>query len=285
MAQCKMCGRKGLLLSVSADGLCRSCAPIVVMDVQQRGRIIKDSMKLIEESKNTKTRVSRCDLLIQHAQALSEYERKGIPLNPSPSQLLSQYTAIRAQLAGEEKKDVETASNACCPHCNVNLDPVPKRKTKCPSCRKDIYVRTDPGNGKVHVTMEDAFSLDIVKRSQIEKKYQEAKKRASKNQSIRTTVWGLLNSGEQARLLFMLGENYFPLLQESMKESLRGAMQSGIITHVKILSSRDDRTCEKCKSQHGMVFTIKEALEKMPLPVKCDNGEMCRCVYTYHRIK
>ncbi|MDP2718538.1 MAG: hypothetical protein Q8P44_01700, partial [Dehalococcoidia bacterium] len=62
-------------------------------------------MKLIEESKNTKTRVSRCDLLIQHAQALLEYERKGIPLNPSPSQLLSQYTAIRAQLADEEKND------------------------------------------------------------------------------------------------------------------------------------------------------------------------------------
>jgi len=187
-------------------------------------------------------------------------------------------------LFGKAKKDIKTASGACCPHCSVNLDPAPKRKTKCPSCGNDIYIRTDPISKKqLLLKGEDAFSLDIVKSSQIEKKYQEAKKKASKNQSIRTTVWGLLNSREQARLLFMLGENYFPLLQESMKESLRGEMQSGVMTHVKILSGRDDRTCEKCKSQDGMVFTIKEAIEKMPLLVKCDNGEMCRCVYLYER--
>lgn len=47
MAQCKMCGRKGFFLSVSANGLCKSCEPIVVMDVQQRGRIINDCMKLV----------------------------------------------------------------------------------------------------------------------------------------------------------------------------------------------------------------------------------------------
>lgn len=103
MAQCKMCGQKSLFLSVSENGLCKPCDSIVVMDIQQRGRIIQDCMRLINKSKNMKTRLSRCDLLIEHAQALLEYEHKGIPtVNPSPSQLLSEYTAIRTQMDREE---------------------------------------------------------------------------------------------------------------------------------------------------------------------------------------
>jgi len=102
MAQCKMCGQKGLLLSVSANGLCKSCEPIVVMDVQQRGRIMQDCMKLVAESKNMETRLSRCDLLVEHAQFLLEYEHKGIPtISPLPSELLTEYNAMRDQIVLE----------------------------------------------------------------------------------------------------------------------------------------------------------------------------------------
>lgn len=126
MAQCKMCGQKGFFLSVSANGLCKSCEPIVVMDVQQRGRIINDCMKLVSESKNMKTRLSRCDLLIEHAQALLEYEHKGIStVSPSPSQLLSEYTAMRDQIVlegvtAEVEKALAKAEIAATPPTSIN---------------------------------------------------------------------------------------------------------------------------------------------------------------------
>jgi len=86
MAQCKMCGRKGFFLSVSKDGLCKSCESIVVMDIQQRGRIINDCIKLVNESKNMNTQLSRYDLLKEHVQALLEYEHKRIPTISPPLQ-------------------------------------------------------------------------------------------------------------------------------------------------------------------------------------------------------
>jgi len=102
MAQCKMCGQKGFFLSVSEDGLCKSCESIVVMDIQQRVRIINDCIKLVNESKNMSTQLSRYDLLREHAQALLEYEHKGIPtVSPSPSQFLSEYTTNRDQIVLE----------------------------------------------------------------------------------------------------------------------------------------------------------------------------------------
>jgi len=121
-----MCGRKGFFLSVSANGLCNSCEPIVVMDVQQRGRIVNDCMKLVAESKNMKTRLSRCDLLIEHAQALLEYEHKGIStVSPSPSQLLTEYTAMRDQIVlegvtAEVEKALAKAEIAATPRTSIN---------------------------------------------------------------------------------------------------------------------------------------------------------------------
>jgi predicted RNA-binding Zn-ribbon protein involved in translation (DUF1610 family) len=209
-------------------------------------------------------------------------------------------------LFGKAKKDTQCTSNAVCPHCNAILDPIPKRKTKCPSCGKDIYVRTDPFNKQktYYLKHEDALLLNVIRDLQIsEKAFTEAKNKAPKGRSLGDIVWGLIGQQKleaarkndwqgvsfitwrQARYLYEAGREYFHIQQEAIKEELQGASANGVITHVKILSSRDDRTCEKCKSQDGMVFTIEEALEKMPLPVKCDNGEMCRCKYTYDRMK
>lgn len=126
MGQCKMCGRKGFFLAVSVNGLCNACERIVVMDVQQRRRIIDDCMKLVAESKNMKTRLSRCDLLVEHAQALLEYEHKGIPTtSPSPSQVLTEYTAMRDQIvlegvAAEVEKVLAKAEIAATPRTSIN---------------------------------------------------------------------------------------------------------------------------------------------------------------------
>ncbi|MGD0780533.1 MAG: hypothetical protein ABR954_07145 [Dehalococcoidales bacterium] len=208
-------------------------------------------------------------------------------------------------LFGKAKKDIQTASNACCPYCSVNLDPVPQRKTKCLSCGKDIYVRSDPFNKQktYYLKKDDALLLNVIRDLGIsEKAFTEAKNKAVKGQSLGDIIWGLIGQQKQeaarrgdwqttsnitlrqARYLYEVKRGYFPILQAAMKESLQGELAQGFTTHVTISSARDNRTCEKCKSQDGMVFTIKEAMEKMPIPVKCDNGEgWCRCVYTYER--
>jgi len=126
MAQCKRCGRKGFFLSVSENGLCESCESIVVMDIQQRGRIINDCIKLVNESKNMSTQLARYDLLREHTQVLLEYEHRGIPtISPSPSQFLSEYTTKRDQIVlegvtAEVEKALARAEIATTPRTSIN---------------------------------------------------------------------------------------------------------------------------------------------------------------------
>lgn len=106
MAECKLCGKKGIFLSLSNNGLCKGCDPIVVLEVTQKARIIQDCLRIIDESKKMETRLSRCDLLLDHAKQLLKYEIKEIDtFDPSPSQLLKEYTPMRDQIVVEGVDD------------------------------------------------------------------------------------------------------------------------------------------------------------------------------------
>ena len=35
-------------------------------------------------------------------------------------------------------------ANRTCPYCDAGLDPLPRAKKRCPSCRESIYVRSGP---------------------------------------------------------------------------------------------------------------------------------------------
>ena len=103
MGKCKYCGRKGIFLSVDSNGLCGKCSPILVSDIAQRGRIMDDCCKLAREGKTFSTRLSRCDLLLEHAEVLYQYESKGIPtISPQPSRIISDYRPYREALILEE---------------------------------------------------------------------------------------------------------------------------------------------------------------------------------------
>lgn len=113
MGQCKFCGRKGFFLSVDSNGLCGNCSPSVVLDITQRTRIMSDSLKLAREGKTFSTRISRCDLLLEHAEHLLEYERKGIPtLTPLPSELIEEFKRYRGELVLEEAMQVAEKAKA-----------------------------------------------------------------------------------------------------------------------------------------------------------------------------
>lgn len=96
MAHCKCCVHG---FPVNPDGLCEICAPIVQLDVSQSIRIIKDSLKLVNTSKKLDIQLSRCDVLLDHARALYQYEVLGIPsINPAPSYFLEVYKNKKDEL-------------------------------------------------------------------------------------------------------------------------------------------------------------------------------------------
>lgn len=127
MAQCKLCGRSGLFLKVTTNGLCNNCEPGVVVEVNSRFRVIKESMELAETGKTLDTRLSRCELVIEHAQALMKYERLGIKTtNPPPSVIASTYQAKRKEimiqgLLDEARKTMGKVEVVTSPKSKINL--------------------------------------------------------------------------------------------------------------------------------------------------------------------
>jgi len=84
MAQCKWCGKSGFLFSVNKNGICPNCENFINIDIQNRIRILFDSLKLVKDTKNIDTFISRLDLIIQHSKELMKYEEKGIPTTDRP---------------------------------------------------------------------------------------------------------------------------------------------------------------------------------------------------------
>jgi len=91
---------------------------------------------------------------------------------------------------------------------------------------------------------------------------------------------------QMARFLADYNEEFFFFLQESAKMNLYSFKQlekeTGLKYKVNIMAAVGSKnsSCSKCTMQNGKSYTIDEAIEKMPIPVKdCENG-FCRCLYT-----
>lgn len=103
MAQCKWCKKKGFFRSVDSNGLCTTCAPGILFDIQQRFRIVNDCMRLAQDGKTFKTRYSRCNLLLEHAEQLLKYEKQGIgTISPAPSAILDEFGILKKKIVSEE---------------------------------------------------------------------------------------------------------------------------------------------------------------------------------------
>ena len=209
--------------------------------------------------------------------------------------------------------------NTKCPYCDAELNPVPQRKKKCPSCGQYIYVKTRPSDRlRVLATEEGARQIEaewnriedeqhlksLPGRYGIgEKELEDVGEQLSKKFgfSAKTTdiIWAILNQRaidlmkhgdwgnlaslyfEQALFLhFEEGKECFHILQESKRCQLRDYQYSGIVKKVEIVGAGDS-SCAKCQALRGKVFTVTEALESMPIPTEnCENAYgYCRCVY------
>jgi len=207
-----------------------------------------------------------------------------------------------------------------CPYCTTTLEQKPQRKKKCPHCKKHIYVKTLPSTReKVLVTESEAAEIelqwqqinfsnkwksDLEQYGISEKAYiarkAEFSKQFEKNVSDRDVIWSFFNElvsktknlhelkmlyYQMAIFLNEIGKDFFQLLRKARKLELLYFKEQGVVQKVQILTAGDN-SCKFCQKLEKKVFTIEEALEKMPLPCKeCtfkiydENRGFCRCLY------
>ena len=102
MPKCKWCGEKGFFLSLSNNGLCKSCDFMIVTDFKARERVMVESTRLINSSKNPQTRLTRINVMREHLTALLKYEEKDITTTvPSPSELLKKLDEMEETISKE----------------------------------------------------------------------------------------------------------------------------------------------------------------------------------------
>lgn len=102
--------------------------------------------------------------------------------------------------------------------------------------------------------------------------------------------WGTLSRLllEKARYLCSTGGDFYPVQKEALTCQLRDLKARGV-ARVRIVSGRDGLVCERCAEHAGEILDIDEAIERGPLPVRCDpatrrvrqkeDAGWCRCFY------
>ena len=220
------------------------------------------------------------------------------------------------KLALKPKQEPNAEPDSLCPNCNKKLEKKPGKKAKCPSCGKFIYVRTSPktqqkilttesGAKKIDQEWEKIYSakrwLGMLKSYGVDEK-DLSKYKEKEGGSDRDAIWSIFNElieryakkndlqnlkmvyYQMALFLNEEGKDFFKIRQQSSIMELKQFQKEGFVKKVKILAS--DESCEACKKLKNKIFTINEALEKLPIPcAECthimDNGKrgFCRCLY------
>ena len=151
MGECKYCGRNGWLLPISPLGVCYNCHPMVLMEVSQKSRIIIESEKIIQKSKNLDVQLSRCDLIVEYANALIKYEKCNIEtVKPRPSELVSKYTNEKEYII---LKGLQT---------RVIDDNQKVRVSQSPKSKINIYTKTLLKIMEYKGRMKNPSKLDVI---------------------------------------------------------------------------------------------------------------------------
>lgn len=213
------------------------------------------------------------------------------------------------RMFSKQNNNTEKESEAVCPYCKKVLKQKPQRKKKCPFCNNDIYIMSKQKIfSSILLNKEDAIAIDWLKNLEnfgikdndfINKRRELSKKFGEEAKSV-DVIWGLFNElilktknlhslkmiyYEMALFLNKEGKDCFLVLQQSAEMELMKFKQDGFIKKVRILTAGED-SCEACRQLENKVFTIEEALEKMPIPCKeCthklhdEKRGFCRCCY------
>ncbi|MFH1726650.1 MAG: hypothetical protein ABII00_18725 [Elusimicrobiota bacterium] len=127
MADCKICGCKGWLALLDDQGLCRYCAKLAALDIEQRSRIVKEFKIKADTTLNPASKIQSMDLMASNLEALSDYERKGVATpGSSPQRELSKTRAeldalLLKTLRSELDQLIVSAKTAESPEAKLKL--------------------------------------------------------------------------------------------------------------------------------------------------------------------
>lgn len=187
-----------------------------------------------------------------------------------------------------------------CPYCSVVLIKIPTRKSKCPHCHKDIYVRNKQTLFPHQILTEhQADAVDLIKNFEFLGLNDESFKREQellsakfgKPADIPDTIWSIYNGlldtlsrtndfSQMAIIYFQMashlvneGKDGQRFVVEANKMTLRDYSRMNAIDF-EIESSIN--CCEACEKQGGSIHKLtSELLTKPPLP-----PYGCTCVFT-----
>ncbi|MDH4208892.1 MAG: hypothetical protein OEV76_08455 [Anaerolineae bacterium] len=193
-----------------------------------------------------------------------------------------------------------------CPYCNQTLDKTPKRKTKCPHCGNDIYVRSLPSGDHQKALLTEQGAKEVEKeweRVQFKKKWMQSlegyglseqdfdrqgetlRERFRQEPGDGDVIWSMFNEAlhramkgsdsqqlkmlyfDMALFLYEEGRAFFDILQQSRKMELTGFKEAGWAEKVFVITA-GDASCEVCQKLAGKVFKLDQALDEMPIPNK-----------------
>ncbi len=202
------------------------------------------------------------------------------------------------EIESEESNDLKITEadnqpEALCPYCKNLLIKFPSRKTKCPKCKKSVFVRRlNDSKFKTLITEEHAKKIEIEREKEdleyrgfhnlenfgvtkeefIKRKYEHYLKYGIENNN-NDVVWSIFNElliknatdvdklqtiyYSMAVLLQQEGKDNFKLLQLSAKARLDSFQPCEFELKVKILGCSD--SCEACNKLNGKIISIEEA--------------------------
>jgi DNA-directed RNA polymerase subunit RPC12/RpoP len=195
-----------------------------------------------------------------------------------------------------------------CPHCHTALERQPRRKTRCPRCGSDIYVRANPEIFDAPLLKEgDAYTVDFLR--ELDGYGPSPAKFAATREELRIkngteplpceVVWLMARRAaeqatdlQDAKLIYYkmalflnrMGRDARPALEKSARAELLLYKQEGIKS-VEVSACIGD-SCPSCRELNGKRFTVEEALSTMPIPCRACSFELydehhgfCRCCY------
>lgn len=210
--------------------------------------------------------------------------------------------------------EAENQPEALCPYCKNSLIKFPSRKTKCPNCKKSIFVRRlNDSKFKTLITEEHAQKIEIEREKEelkyrgfhnlenfgvtkeefTKRKYEHYLKHGIENNN-NDVIWSIFNElliknandvdklqmiyYTMAVVLHQEGKDNFKLLQLSAKARLDSFQSSDLELKVEIIGCSD--SCEACKKLNGKIISMEEAY-LLPVPCRECNHRIgfCRCFY------
>ncbi len=238
------------------------------------------------------------------------FSKKNIEIKEIESQKNNDFKKINI----ESKKEHELI----CPNCKNTLRKFPLRKTKCPYCKKNIFIRKlEDSKEKTLVTEKQAQEIDLEREKEYLKykgfhnleSYGVTKDEFLKRKEEHYLKFGIENNNDDvvwsffnelliknandvnklrmiyytmAMLLHQEGKDNFELLQLSAKATLDNLQlrnqSSDLVFNFEIMGCRD--SCENCKKMNGKIISKEEAY-LLPVPCReCTHSiGFCRCTY------